>query len=581
LRGCVEQLATSEGKAPEAQVTDLRPYYLLAVALIAILFVAAIQVWRIYERTEAEAGRRTTEQAALAAVYVAQVFDAASLALASVDTGQNPTGLELRGSREEIHKLLRRAQLGSPVLRGIAMIGPDGRVFANKVSAYPQPTDLSTRPVFTFHRDSADTRVRIGRPIASPIPPYPVNLTLSMRVSALDGGFGGVVGARLDPAHFAAYFSKLGADAVSLVDADGVLYARYPEIDLLKAPRRQNRGLEAGNPVYLVSRQTGELRLSDVAAVPGTALSVLVSNPRSGIVATWLDRSAGTAFMTACAVLVLLLAGIGIRRRAEAQRRQQAALAAEEAATRREREHYAEIARRKSAFLAHMSHEIRTPLNAIIGFSDVIASDAMNLGGPARYRDYAADIRFSAGHLLGVVQHILDLSKIEAGKWVLSPGNVSMGDLMASVRQLAASRAEQEGVTLDLSGVDAGLSFVADERALVQMLLNLVINAVKFAGSDRTVRIGAARLADDGIVITVADRGPGMTPEDAQRAMRPFETSDDPKVCGKSETGLGLPLAKMFAELHGGTLVLDTAPGKGVCARVTLPGAAVTLAHAA
>jgi signal transduction histidine kinase len=126
-------------------------------------------------------------------------------------------------------------------------------------------------------------------------------------------------------------------------------------------------------------------------------------------------------------------------------------------------------------------------------------------------------------------------------------------------------------VTLDVSGVEPGIDFVGDERVLVQLLLNLVINAIKFSGKDRTVRIGCRRTGDDTVEFTVADRGRGMTPADAARALRPFETAADAETRRKSDTGLGLPLARMFAELHGGSLELDTAPGEGTRVRVRLP----------
>ncbi len=239
------------------------------------------------------------------------------------------------------------------------------------------------------------------------------------------------------------------------------------------------------------------------------------------------------------------------------------------------------MARSKSDFLAHMGHELRTPLNAIIGFADVLRGDAMKLGLPARYREYAGDIAFSAAHLLDVINRVLDMSKLEAGKWRLELGRVDAAAVLSTVAHLAAQRAEKGGVTLDIRPPATPVEFTGDAQVAVQLLLNLTINAIKFAGEDRRVRLDCRRRPDGHVEFRVADRGAGMTPEDAQRALRPFETASDAPAPGRSDTGLGLPLARMFAELHDGTLELDTAPGKGTTVRVVLPVAGPAAAIAA
>jgi two-component system, cell cycle sensor histidine kinase PleC len=564
---------------PELRLPDLsagsrRIMSILAGILALIVALATYQIWLTYERVEAEAKHRMTIIAEAAAVYAGQVFGTAAHALESINAGPPEGGIVLPGSREDIYAILNRAQIASPAIRALALIGTDGRVLANWNSPWPNPTDLSDRPVYTAHRDDPDPRMRIGRPIAAPLPGNPVFITVSRRVVTPDGAFGGVVAARLSPAYFSAFFSKLGADSINLVDAEGTLYARYPEVELLGAPRRMLPAPETfGTPGYIVSSTTGRPRLADVTRVPGTKLFVLGSVPKSEIVGTWLVRAAGPAFVSASAALAVVIVGVWLRRRADAEAVLVAARAAAEHAGHVKIEHFKEIARRKTAFLAQMSHEIRTPLNAIIGFSDVIATDAMRLGGPARYREYAADIRFSADHLLGVIQRVLDLSKIEAGKWELRLERVEAGELVEDVRQLAGKFAEDEGVVLDTADVEPGLAFPGDRQALVQMLLNLVVNAIRFAGADRTVRVAAAHLADGRVEFRVVDRGPGMSAAEATRVVRPFETSGDPTVRRTSGTGLGLPLAKMFAELHGGELAIDSVPGQGTCVRAILPTA--------
>ncbi len=564
---------------PELRLPDLstgsrRIMSILAGILTLIVALAAYQIWLAYARVETEAKLRATIIAEAAAVYAGQVFGTAAHALESINVGPAGGGIVLPGSREEIYAILHRAQIASPAIRVLALIGTDGRVLVNWDSPWPTPTDLSDRPVYTAHRDNRDPSMRIGRPIAAPLPGNPVFITVSRRVVTPDGMFGGVIAARLSPVYFSAFFSKLGADSINLVDSDGTLYARYPEVELLGASRRMLPAPETfGSAGYIVSSTTGNLRLADVARVPGTDLFVLAGMPKSEIVGTWLVRAAGPAFVSAIAALAVVIVGVWLRRRADADAVLAAARASSEHAAHRKIDHFKEIARRKTAFLAQISHEIRTPLNAIIGFSEVIATDAMRLGGPARYREYAADIHFSADHLLGVIQRVLDLSKIEAGKWELRLERVEAGELVENVRQLAANFANDEGVALDTADVEPGLVFPGDRQALVQMLLNLVVNAIRFAGTDRTVRVAAARLADGRLEFRVVDRGQGMSAADAARVVRPFETSGDPTVRRTSGTGLGLPLAKMFAELHGGELVIDSVPGLGTCVRTVLPTA--------
>jgi signal transduction histidine kinase/ligand-binding sensor domain-containing protein len=234
--------------------------------------------------------------------------------------------------------------------------------------------------------------------------------------------------------------------------------------------------------------------------------------------------------------------------------------------------------RRKTEFLAHMSHELRTPLNAIMGFSQMISRSIGGAGAQKRHQEYAGDILFSAEHLLSVINNILDMAKVEAGKWELIETDIGLSELLEAIRRLAGQRADYEGVTLDLVHPIPGLILHGDERTLRQILLNVVINAIKFAGTDRRVEIASARLADGGLEIRVTDRGPGMTAQELGRVLQPFESGSSRQARQRGEsTGLGLPLARAFAELHGGTLTLESAPDRGTTAYLKLPAARVRL----
>jgi len=544
----------------------------VAAGLLALIALAAgLEIWAIRDRTMAEARKRAEIAAGTAAVYVSQVFGAVSLALQSIDADPSSPRIVVSGSRAELQAILRRAQAVSPAMLGIALIRTDGQLALNPASLDPQQADLSERPYFIAHRDSDDPALRIDYPVMSR-PQNVVSIPVSRRVDQPDGSFGGVVAARVDPAYFAAFFERLDADAVSLVDGGGHLYARFPPVDLLAVGARPLPGLEDGGAFTI--QIPGDHLLGHAVPVADTGLSIRAVSSENAAIQTWLRRSATPALGAVLASGVTLLLSAVLRRRARRLSALLDAKTAGERAARLEATHFRDVARNKSDFLAHMGHEIRTPLNAIIGFSEIIATDAMKLGAAARYRDYAGDIRFSAEHLLDVINRILDMSKIEAGKWRLEVGRVDAATLLSTVRHLAEQRAAKEGVTIEIAESGAGIKFAGDERVLVQLLLNLTINAIKFAGEDQRVVLGCACRPDGAIEFRVTDRGRGMSPEDAARALRPFETAHDEEARQRSDTGLGLPLARMFAELHDGTLAIDTAPGKGTTVHVVLPAGA-------
>ena len=229
-----------------------------------------------------------------------------------------------------------------------------------------------------------------------------------------------------------------------------------------------------------------------------------------------------------------------------------------------------EIANRnKSEFLANMSHELRTPLNAIIGFSEVLA-EKMFGDLNDKQLEYMLDIHSSGQHLLMLINDILDLSKIEAGRMELELASFDLGSLLEDASMLVRERAGRHSLALALD-VEEGIGeWVADERKVKQVVINLLSNAVKFtpAGGQVTLR---ARRANESVEIAVVDTGVGIAPEDQALVFEEFRQArgDHP---GKSEgTGLGLSLAKRFVELHGGAIRVESAPGTGSTFAFTLP----------
>jgi two-component system, cell cycle sensor histidine kinase DivJ len=230
--------------------------------------------------------------------------------------------------------------------------------------------------------------------------------------------------------------------------------------------------------------------------------------------------------------------------------------------------------RAKSAFLANMSHELRTPLNAIIGFSELMTREIFGALGNARYQEYAKLIHDSGSHLLDLINGVLDMSKIEAGKFELYEEMFELEDIAASALRFVRLAAEQGGVTLSSEIAPQVSRIFADRRAMKQILVNLLSNGVKFTPRGGEVRLNA-RLADKGVEITVRDTGIGISSADLEKLGKPFEQADGPATRAKEGTGLGLALVKSLVALHGGEAVLESALGIGTTVRVRLPYAAV------
>ena len=231
----------------------------------------------------------------------------------------------------------------------------------------------------------------------------------------------------------------------------------------------------------------------------------------------------------------------------------------------------AELASRsKTEFLANMSHELRTPLNAIIGFSDVLAGQIFGALGDRRYADYARDIRDSGLHLLNLINDVLDVSKVEFGKVELAEEEIELAPAVDSCIRLMRERAHVAEVKLETDLASELPALRADRRRLKQILLNLLSNAVKFTPPGGCVTVGA-EVEDGWLRLSVRDTGIGIAPKDLETALRPFGQIDSRLARKYQGTGLGLPLTKAMAELHGGRLLLESAPGQGTTALVLLP----------
>ncbi|MEM1102469.1 MAG: HAMP domain-containing sensor histidine kinase [Pseudomonadota bacterium] len=216
----------------------------------------------------------------------------------------------------------------------------------------------------------------------------------------------------------------------------------------------------------------------------------------------------------------------------------------------------------KSNFLAMMSHELRTPLNAVIGFSDVLNKEVQGPLGSPEYKGYAQDINKAGHHLLSIINDILCLSKAEAGKLSLNMDEVCLLEVAEDAIRMNERLAQTKGVCVEWPNTDVYGLVMGDERLLLQVMINLVNNAVKFTPAGKAVRVSIAEDRED-VVFTVADEGVGIPEDDLPRVVMPFEQIDNAMSRENSGTGLGLPFAKKVTEAHGASFHIESALGAG------------------
>lgn len=229
----------------------------------------------------------------------------------------------------------------------------------------------------------------------------------------------------------------------------------------------------------------------------------------------------------------------------------------------------------KSMFLANMSHELRTPLNAIIGFSDVIKSEMFGPVGMQKYADYAKDINSSGQHLLGLINELLDISRIEAGKLELDNAEMDLHVAIGDCVRLVSNQAKAKQIMLS-SNITAGeLQMLGDITRIRQIFINLLNNGIKFTPENGKISIIGGKSSDGGISISVSDTGIGISPAHLPKVLEAFGQVRNSMVRAHEGAGLGLPLAKMLVEQHDGQLSIGSELGKGTTITVTFPAARV------
>ncbi|SMH60627.1 sensor histidine kinase [Azospirillum agricola] len=323
-----------------------------------------------------------------------------------------------------------------------------------------------------------------------------------------------------------------------------------------------------GDDVYTVFHRSPDTQWTVVLGMPAGQVNERLASTRLAVV------GGGTAACAATLALALVVSRSFRRRRKaeqEVRRAREAFLIEQRRRLEAEKDHAEAANRAKSEFLANMSHELRTPLNAIIGFTEALLSGIFGPASP-KHAEYIRAIHQSGRHLLDLVNELLDMAKIEAGRLELFPARIALGELLADCLGLVEALSARKGVAVTAGTIDPALMVVVDGVRLRQAVLNILSNAIKFTPAGGAVRIEAAAGAEGkGAVIVIADTGIGMTAVELTIAMEPFRQVNNYLTKSESGTGLGLPLAKRFVEAHGGTLNVDSASGVGTTVTITLP----------
>ncbi len=449
-------------------------------------------------------------------------------------------------------------------LIGVHKTGFEGWVNYDKAS-------FATQPVFLELKDAADNQVAIAKLIRTSIN-TPELILVARRLNQLNGEFGGLIVAAIDPRYFSNFFQSVnGHDGryMSLTLNSGSALAssqaqasQLLHKEILAALSKATPNKETG--IVSVQAQTvlhDEMKLYAAQKMKNFPLTVSVVLDESDFLSGWrsgtLKDLGFLAIFAAIGSIFSLFLVLLSRQIARVQASEGAAVLASQA---------------KSEFLANMSHELRTPLNAIIGFSEM-----MNAGyfGPLnpKQKERVHDINLCGGHLLQLISDILEFSKGEAGKLELAEENFYIQEMIDEAQRMMREKFTSKHTKL-LSDIDSAIPMVrADKRKLRQVVLNLLSNALKFTAEGGMVKVSLMRDAQGHVHITVSDNGIGMSEEDLPRALSVFGQVDRNK--SHEGTGLGLPLCKMFAELHGGKLSIGSRLGEGTTVRISLPATRV------
>ena len=542
----------------------------------------AYQCWREYAGAERQVENATAGYARLLRQHVERTFEPMALLLDNLAITYALRDWDRLETSRASWIQLRRAVTEMPQIKSLWLVDQNGWIRLNTDRFPTLSEDVYGQDYFAAHAFDRHTGLFVGDP-SPPGVTGSSTFTLSIPIYAGHWSFRGVIAATVDSLYYLPFLSSLQDCAycrfailrddglvlvhTGLAEGDGEEPLRLPIRDLPLS--WWQLAATQPTPMEIPTTTDGSFEIVSVARSARQPIAAMVSVPGDAVTAIWFERIVPVLMYGVIGlILIALLTTVAIRyaRRQQramhllAERAQDLLMAREEASA---------ANHAKSLFLANMSHELRTPLNAIIGFAELMHKELLGRDR-AEYQEYSRYIYDSGHHLLSILNDILDLSKIEAGRLALHEEPVS---LPATVRQavtLVRQTAEDRGISVSVQGQRGDLVLHVDPRALKQMLLNLLSNAVKFTpkGGEITVRW---RLKSAGLIIEVADTGIGMTDSEVRLALEPFGQVDNSLHRRQTGTGLGLPLVRSLLHLHGGRLRILSAPGLGTRVILWLP----------
>lgn len=551
------------------------------IGVATLLVLAAgwgLFAWHVNHAREAALDRARNLVSVLSrtlAEHTTQVLFGVDYALQSLDERGDQPGTNIQRTPAAVHEVLRRLRETNPVFGGVAVTNREGRSIANADSPTGSGADLSQRDSFKALRDGQE-----GLIVSTPIKQSTTRqwaIPISRRLVDGKGEFAGMITALLRPEYFRDLYRAPGVSLVSLVRHDGTLLIREPGTDAAyeSGSRASSRAVELMRKAPsgiddIVSAVDGIYRVVGYTSIRDHPLSVFVGINHDLALAEWrADTQRVAVAAVVASIVIVLFAGLllyRVRRQVELTRH--LARARQEAETARQS---AEAANRaKSEFLAHMSHELRTPLNAINGFCEMMLLEMHGPLGDRRYAGYLRDMKMAGEHLGAVIGNILDMTKIDTGRWEVELAACGLYALAADLRGMLSGRAEDSGITLRIDLPPLLPDLITDRRMLLQVLLHVVGNAFKVTPAGGSVRV-EAQVEGDSLVLTVTDDGIAMSPEEMIRALQPFDGRDSQIARGPHDAGLGLPLSRRFAELLGGRLDMTAVPSGGTRVTIRLP----------
>jgi signal transduction histidine kinase len=464
-------------------------------------------------------------------------------------------------------------------LDALVIVDRNGRIVNSTRSWPPALVDVSDRDYFEANRDKTGNAPFIGMPVHSRVTGDWI-INFSRRINGPDGEFLGVIVGSMQIDYFQEFYRAIFGDSertVSLFRRDGVLLARYPISESIVGNYYGDRPVfskllsnsDSGIAYSKASVIDGQARVIAPYAVRGFPLVVSVTNSESAILASWRRVAWVIMGVTSAAIALIVFLGIMLDRQLRLQLRINETLAERTRAD--DARQAAEMASKaKSDFLANMSHELRTPLNAIMGFAEMLDSGMFG-DLNKKQSEYVQDISMSGRHLLGLINTTLDMAKIEAGRFELHDELIEPGSIFDDAMTFLGMQAKQRGVSLRRFVSDNLPLLLADRRALLQVVLNLLANAINFTKSGGWVTLIASLTEAGGLDIVVTDTGIGINPAAIDRIFEPFQNADASLSRKLGGAGLGLAISKLLIERHGGSIAFKSVVGEGTTVTLTLP----------